>query len=146
MEHWPTMISTQESILQMISDLFIATSSLLYRSGIGCLYTSTRKIANCKGQISTRSLNSNTQETPLTTVRTEGEAEHAGTHARTDITGFCGRPGQHSASPGAEQPDRHAEGPEGAGLVSLCPRPSSLLPAPSQPGPSPGQQSLPGSC
>lgn len=67
------------------------------------------------------------------------------THAGSDITGFCGRPGRHSASPGAEQPDRHAGEPVRAGSVSSCHHPSSLLPAPSQRGPSPGRRSWPGS-
>lgn len=67
------------------------------------------------------------------------------THAGSDITGFCGRPGRHSASPGAERPDRHAGGPVRAGPVSSCHHSSSLLPAPSRPGPSPGPRSWPGS-
>lgn len=68
------------------------------------------------------------------------------TRAGSDITGFCGRPGRHSASPGAEQPDRHAGGPEREGTQSSCPHPLSLLPAPSLPKPSPGPRSWPGSC
>lgn len=61
------------------------------------------------------------------------------THAGSDITGFCGRPDRHSASPGPEQPDRHAGGPVRAGPQSSSPHPSSLLPAPSLPRPSPGR-------
>ena len=68
------------------------------------------------------------------------------TRAGSDITGFCGRPGQHSASPGAEQPDRHAGGPVRWGPQSSSPHHSTLLPGLSPPAPSPGPRSLPGSC
>lgn len=68
------------------------------------------------------------------------------THAAGVITGFYGRPGQRSASPGAERPDRHAGGPVTAEPGSSCHHPVSLLPAPSQPKLSPGQRSSPGSC
>lgn len=68
------------------------------------------------------------------------------THEAGIITGFCRRPGQHSASQGAQRPDRHAGGPVRAEPGSSCHDPESLLPAPSQPKPSPGQRSSPGSC
>lgn len=68
------------------------------------------------------------------------------THAGSDITGFYGRPGRHSASLGAERPNRHAGGPMRAGQVSSCHHPSSLLPALSRPRPSPDRRSWPGSC
>ena len=75
--------------------------------------------------------------------------EHAGTscditHAGGVITWFCGRPGQHNASQGAERPDRHAGGPVTAGPGSSCHHLVSLLPAPSQPELSPDPQPWPG--
>lgn len=68
------------------------------------------------------------------------------THAGSDITGICGRTGRHSASPGVEQPDKHAGGPVTVGPVSSCLHPSSLLPAPARLEPSPGHRSWTGSC
>lgn len=66
-------------------------------------------------------------------------------HAESDIKRTFGRPGQHSASPGAQRPDKHAGGPVRGEPESCVRHPLSLLPAPAPPEPSPGPRFWPGS-
>ncbi|TNN77710.1 hypothetical protein EYF80_012008 [Liparis tanakae] len=62
-------------------------------------------------QDKTRHQGSSSQKGPKVGNGANKQGQSALKDMRSDIRGFCGRRGRHSARPGAEQPDRHAGGP-----------------------------------